>query len=102
MAYFTSNEPSSEDQHPSEDLRDEDYDDGFDELTEDGEEPEPDEEERAERRRNRIMLAFGASNLLVVVAGTVLILLLLTLIFSMVHFIYIDMGRNFSLFQTQF
>ena len=47
-------------------------------------------------------LFMGASNLFGVIAGTVLILVLVTLIFSIVHFVITDMGRSFSLFQTNF
>ena len=44
----------------------------------------------------------GAGNLIGVIAGTLLILVLVTLIFSIVHFVINDMGRSFSLFQTNF
>lgn len=102
MAYFKSNEDLPENPYPAEDTEAE-YDDGFDELTETEEEiPELTEEEKAERTKGRLKLAFGAGNLFAVIAGTVLILILLTLIFSMVHFVVSDMGRNFSLFQTNF
>ncbi len=83
-----------------------DWDDGFDELTEapydeayDEEEPLT-EEERRERSRGRARLAFGAGNLVAVIGGTVVILLMLTLLFNMIHFVVNDFHRNFSLFQT--
>lgn len=103
MAYFRSNEHEPETAY-SETAQDEtEYDDGFDDLYETAEEvPELSREEKAERTRNRLKLAFGAGNLFGVIAGTVLILVLLMLIFSMIHFVITDMGRNFSLFQTNF
>ena len=97
MAYFRRNETYSED----EDLPEEEYDDGFDELTEEPEE-EITDEERAEIRRDRTRLAFGAGNLFVIIGGVIAILLLLTMLFNMVSFVINDMGRNFSLFRTQF
>lgn len=103
MAYFKSNEPLSRDQYPAEEETEQEYNDGFDELTEEEEyDPEPTEEERRERRESRLRLAMGAGNLMAVIAGAVLILVLLTLIFSMVYFVIKDMGRNFSLFSTNF
>ena len=103
MAYFRKNEPFPGEEYPAETEPEEEYDDGFDELTEKEEEiPELSEEERLERRKSRARMAMGAGNLFGVIAGTVLILVLLTLIFSIVHFVINDMGRNFSLFQTNF
>ena len=96
MAYFRSNEP-----YPEEEETEEAYD-GFDELQEEEPVPELSPEEKAERTRNRVKLFMGASNLFGVIAGTVLILVLVTLIFSIVHFVITDMGRSFSLFQTNF
>ena len=102
MAYFKSNEPYPENVYEPEEAEDT-YDDGFDELTETDEDiPELTDEEREERIQSRIRLAFGAGNLFGVIAGAVLILILLTLIFSMVYFVINDMGRSFSLFQTNF
>ena len=60
------------------------------------------EEEREERKQSRVRLAFGAGNLFGIVAGAVVILVMLTLIFSIVHFMINDIGRSFSLFQTNF
>ena len=100
MAYFRKNEPYPEEEY-AEDPEEEVYDVGFDELTEE-EEPELTEEELAERKRSRIRLAAGAGNLFGVIAGTVLILVTVTMIISMVYFVINDMGRSFSLFQTQF
>ena len=102
MAYFKSNEPYTEDSYPSDEETEDTYDDGFDELTENEDIPELSEEEKEEKKQNRIRLFFGAGNLLGVVAGAVLILILLTLIFSIVHFMINDIGRSFSLFQTNF
>ena len=99
MAYFKSNEPAPEETYETEEPE---YDDGFDELTEEEEVPELTEEERQERNRSRARLAMGAGNLVGVIAGTVVILILLTLIISMVHFVMTDMDRNFSLFSIHF
>lgn len=103
MAYFKSNEPYQEELYPeeAEQVTEDDYDDGFDDPEEETI-PELSLQEKAERTRNRVKMAMGAGNLFGVIAGTVLILLLLTLIFSMVHFVITDMGRSFSLFQTNF
>ena len=104
MAYFKHNEPDPQFPYPETETQEEEYDDGFDQLQEEDEEyvPEISEEEKAERTRGRVRLAMGAGNLFGVIAGTVLILVLLTLIFSIIHFVITDMGRNFSLFQTNF
>ena len=103
MAYFKSNEQEPENTYPEADVNEMDYDDGFDDLYEAGEEvPELSREEKAERTKSRLKLAFGAGNLFGVISGTVLILVLLMLIFSMIHFVITDMSRNFSLFQTNF
>ena len=102
MAYFKSNDPVPEENYQETEKPEVDYDDGFDKMEEEEYLPEMTDEEKAERTRNRIRLAFGAGNLFGIIAGTVLILLLLTLIFSIVHFVVNDMGRNFSLFQTNF
>ena len=99
MAYFKSNDPHPEEEYLPED--EEEYDDGFDELKEE-EVPELSEEEIKERRLSRFRTALGAGNLLAVIGGTLLILLLLTMIISIVHFVINDMGRSFSLFQTNF
>lgn len=103
MAYFRSNEPLPEKEYPEEEENGEEYDDGFDELTEEEEVfPEPTEEERKERMKSRYRFAMDAGNTMGVIFGTLLILVLLTLVFSMVHFVVTDMGRNFSLFSTNF
>ena len=103
MAYFKNNDPVPEQPYSETDSAEPEYDDGFDDLKEEEEYiPELSEEEKAERTRSRVKLAFGAGNLFGVIAGTVLILIMLTLIFSIVHFVITDMGRNFSLFQTNF
>ena len=103
VAYFRSNEPYPEDAYPEDGETEQEYDDGFDELTETEEEiPELSDEEKHERRMSRMRLALGAGNLFGVIAGAVIILIMLTLIFSIIHFVINDMGRNFSLFQTNF
>ena len=100
MAYFKKNDPLQEDAYyPDEE---EEYDDGFDELNGEEEIPELSEEEIRDRRAGRIRTAVGAGNLLAVIGGTLLIFLLLTMIISIVHFVMTDMGRSFSLFQTNF
>ena len=103
MAYFKSNEQEPENTYSETEQNETEYDDGFDDLYDNADEvPELSREEKAERTQSRLKLAFGAGNLFGVIAGTVLILVLLTLIFSMIHFVITDMGRNFSLFQTNF
>ena len=102
MAYFRSNEPYPEDYQPKEENEDY-FDDGLDELTEAEETiPELSEEESAERKKTRVRLAYGAGNLFGIIIGALLILILLTLIFSIAYFVINDMGRSFSLFQTNF
>ena len=102
MAYFRSNEPYPGEAYKETEEQEPEYDDGFDELQEEEYIPEISMEEKAEQTRSRIRLAMGAGNLFGVIAGAVLILLLLMMIFSIVHFVVTDMGRNFSLFQTNF
>jgi len=96
MALFKSNQQYEEDDYEPEE---EEYDDGFDELTEE-EEPELDPETKKELKRDRFRLAVGAGNLVAVIGGTVAILLLLTLLFNMIYFVINDMGRSFTLFQA--
>ena len=103
MAYFKSNEQEPGNTYSGTEQNEPEYDDGFDDLYENADEvPELSREEKAESTQSKLKLAFGAGNLFGVIAGTVLILVLLTLIFSMIHFVITDMGRNFSLFQTNF
>ena len=102
MAYFKSNDPETENPYSETEEAEEEYDDGFDDLQEEEYIPEISPEEKAERTKSRVRLAMGAGNLFAVIAGTVLILVLVTLIFSIVHFVITDMGRSFSLFQTNF
>ena len=104
MAYFKNNEPYQEEQYSEEEEQqpEVDYNDGFDALDDDESVPELSYAEKAARTHKRIRMALGAGNLFGVIAGTVLILLMLTLIISMVHFVITDMGRSFSLFQTNF
>ena len=101
MAYFKKNEPIQEEAYYADEEEEEEYDDGFDELS-DEEIPELSEEEIRERRAGRIRTAVGAGNLRAVIGGTLLIFFLLTMIISIVHFVMTDMGRSFSLFQTNF
>ena len=101
MAYFKKNEPLQEEAYYP-DEEEEEYDDGFDEMNGEEEMPELSDEEIRERRAGRIRTAVGAGNLLAVIGGTLLIFLLLTMIISIVHFVMTDMGRSFSLFQTNF
>ena len=101
MPYFKSNESDAYERYENDAETEEEYDDGFDDP-EDQEVPQLTKEEKEERNRSRLKLAFGAGNLFGVIAGTVLILILLALIFSMIHFVITDMGRNFSLFETKF
>lgn len=98
MAYFRRNGTGEE----IDDLPEEEYDDGFDELEEEEPEPEMTAEERTEMRTERTKLAFGAGNLVVIIGGVFAILLLLTMLFNMISFVINDMGRSFSLFQTNF
>ena len=102
VAYFKNNETYSDDPHQKEELPAEEYDDGLDDLPESEEQPELSEEEKEDRKQNRIRFVFGAGNLFGVVAGAVVILVVLTLIFSIIHFMVTDLGRSFSLFQTNF
>lgn len=99
MALFPSNEQYEENDYTPEEA---DYDDGFDDLDDEEPEGEPDPEEKLERKKERFRLAVGAGNLVAVIGGTVAILVLLALLFSMVNFVINDMGRSFSLFQTNF
>lgn len=102
MAYFKNNENYPGSSYPDDNMPEEEYDDGLDDLPEPEETPLLSDEEKEERKQNRARFAFGAGNLFGVVAGAVLILVMLTMIFSIVHFMINDLGRNFSLFQTNF
>ena len=101
MAYFKNNESYPENDQQAEAPEEPEYDDGFDELTEE-DFPELSEEEITEKKDSRLRLALGAGNLIAVIGGTVLILILLTMIIHIVYFVINDMSRNFSLFQTNF
>ena len=102
MAYFKNNETYSENPYSKEEHPEEEYDDGLDDLPEQEEEPELSEEEKEDRKQSRIRFVFSAGNLFGVAAGAVVILVVLTLIFSIIHFMATDLGRSFSLFQTNF
>lgn len=101
MAYFKSNEPYPEDPYEAEEQEEEEYNDGFDELT-DEEYPELTDDEQQEIRKSRFRVALGAGNLVAVIGGALLILLLVTMILSMIYFVINDMSRSFSLFSTNF
>ena len=101
MAYFKSNEPYPEEPYETDEQEEEEYDDGFDELT-DEEEPEISDDERQEICKSRFRVALGAGNLVAVIGGALLILLLVTMILSMIYFVINDMNRSFSLFSTNF
>ena len=78
------------------------YDDGFDELTESDEEEMPDEEQILENRNRKLRIFFSVGDLTAVIAGSVIILVLLALLLNMVSFVITDVNRNFTLFQTRF
>ena len=84
----------------NEDYTESEYDDGFDDLSE--EEDELSEDELKEIRRKRYHLASGAGNLTAVIAGTFVILILLALLMSMISFVMNDADRSFTLLQTRF
>ena len=112
MAYFRENEPEEtkrqqilnipvEDAEEKETYVESDYDDGFDDLSEDVEE-EPSAEEQKEIRTQRFRVASGAGNVIAVIGGTIVILILLAFLLKMVGFVLNDADRNFTLFQTRF
>ena len=113
MAYFRENEPEEtkrqqvlniipgEDAEEKETYVESDYDDGFDDLSEDAEE-EPSAEEQKEIRTQRFRIASGAGNVIAVIGGTIVILILLAFLLNMVGFVLNDADRNFTLFQTRF
>ena len=84
------------------------YDDGFDELMEDGEEMEIPEEgsftenEWQEERRRKFRTAAGIGNFGATIFGVAAILLLVAFLISMLRFISSDFSQNFSLLQTKF
>lgn len=98
MAYFRRNEQDSPPRERDEEAL---YDDGFDALEEETEEPVT-PEEADEEMEHRFRLAYGAGNLAALVAGVVVILLLITLLLSMIRFVQTDMSRNLALFETRF
>lgn len=85
----------------------EDYDDGFDALTEDVPEDSdvfPEEEEdpelrRAERQR-KFRIAAGIGNFGAVLAGAAVILVLVAFLISMLRFVYSDFSRTFALWKA--
>ena len=98
MALFRSNQENDEEMFETGEAE---YDDGFDDVTEE-EEPPLSEEELSERRKDRVRMAVGAGNLAGVIGGAVAILVLLSFLLHMIYFVINDLGRNFSLFQTRF
>ncbi len=77
------------------------YDDGFDDMSEEEEQYPLSRKEKEDIRKNRFLMATGAGNLLAVITGTIAILILLALLFSMIGFVLNDVERNFTLFQTR-
>lgn len=81
-----------------------DYDDGFDELTEDDDPEETEEltdEEKNEIRENRSRLLFEIGDLGGTIIGTVVILLLIALLLSIVNFLRRDLSQNMVLLKTK-
>ena len=113
MAYFRENEPeetkrqqivnvSGEDTGDDEDTYiNSDYDDGFDDLSEEQDE-DLSEDEQKQIRTQRFRVASGAANIAAVIGGTLLILILLAFLMKMIGFVLNDADRNFTLFQTRF
>lgn len=114
MAYFKQNEqdeytsvfqktmevPSDEKQTEIYD----DYDDGFDMLTEGPEDEvlhEEDPEEAAERRKERFKFINGISDFVAVIIGTVVILLLVAFLISLINWLSTDIRQTFTLWQTK-
>lgn len=112
MAYFRENETEETKRQQvmdtsGEDIGDEgtyiesEYDDGFDDLSDEAED-DLSEEEKKEIRAHRFQLASGAANIAAVIGGTVLVLVLLAFLLRMIGFVLNDADRNFMLFQTRF
>lgn len=110
MAYFRENETEEttkktdcfsdgEKEEDSLEFEENDYDDGFEELTE---ETNLSDEERKEIRTKRFRAFSGAGNITAVITGTVVILILLALLMNMIGFVLNDADRNFTLLQTRF
>ena len=78
-----------------------DYDDGFDDLSEEQDE-DLSEDEQKQIRTQRFRAASGAANIAAVIGGTLLILILLAFLMKMIGFVLNDADRNFTLFQTRF
>jgi len=118
MAYFRDNEPAGAQNMPytngpqegtqqaswaeyQADDEDDLYDDGFDQLTDDGGEDDVTEEEKKEMRNLRFQTVFDISNLTATIIGAVLILLLLHFLFNMIDFVKTDFEMNFSLLMSR-
>ncbi len=112
MAYFRQNEPYLKNlRNELEDEEQEEIDPEEDRLffdseyTDEPEEPEEEpltEEELSRYRKHRIRMMFNAGNMTGILVGCVLILILITLLFSMVNFVWKDFSHSFSLFQIKF
>ena len=114
MAYFRQNEPYLKNlRNEPEDEEQEEIDPEEDRLffdseyTDEPEEPEEEEEPLTEEelsgyRKHRIRMMFNAGNMTGILVGCVLILILITLLFSMVNFVWKDFSHSFSLFQIKF
>ena len=117
MAYFKQNQNQDEQEYtrrfdlpeensPAEEVYD-NYDDGFDELSEtdgtdeDTYEDELTEEEKLDQQKHRYRLFMGISDLAGTVIGAVVILLLIALLVSMINFLRRDMGQNLTLLKTK-
>lgn len=103
MAYFKQNEKNQETAYvPSFQPKEEEYDDNFDELSdEDLYDPDEDPAERIARRKDRIRFFFGMADFAGVIVGTVVILLLAALLFSLIRWLSTDISQNFALWQNK-
>ena len=85
-----------------------DYDDGFDELTEEdpGEEEYPadeaSEEEARREKRRKYRIAAGIGDFGATLIGVVVILALVAFLINMLRFVSSDFTQNFSLWSTKF
>ncbi len=87
-----------------EEWEDEPYDDGFDELTEDSgeEEPEVSEEEKRLARQRSFRIAALVGNIAAILAGIAAIFVLAVFLIRMIQFVSSDFSRTFSFWQTRF
>ena len=98
--------PIEEEDSGTEWPEEEEYDDGFDELLEEGEEDLPEdpvlEEELRQEKQRKFRFAAGLGNFGATLVGVALILVLIAFLIAMVQFISSDFSQNFSLLQTRF